>query len=395
MIIKLFVILLASVIAMSVHAAPASDAKPAGLSVGPDAVILRDGKPYRAIGVNYVSAFSRTLTNPNDTSYIEGFKVLHQKSIPFVRMWAMGFWPSENKLYIENKPEFYRRMDRVVKAAEKSGIGIIFSMFFMTSTVPDMMGEPTGQWANPDSKTNAFMRTFVKEMTARYGKSKATWGWEFGNEVSLAADLPNASEHRPLVSVEMGTPATRNAGDEFTHEMMRNTFRLFASEVRKYDKTRPILTGNAFPRASAFHQMTEHSWGTDNPHQSAIMLADDNPDPVDTLSGHFYSPSLDKYGRTLTVEQLFAECMTVSRKAGKPLVIGEFGTADQKTPELERQFFNEIISALEKTEVPLSMMWVYDFSWQEADCNVTATNSRAYRLDLISEANKRMAASNH
>lgn len=391
MYIKLVVLLSAIIVTMSLFSISAAAEKIRGLTVGTDGVMLRDGKPYQAIGVNYVSAFSRTLSNPDDTSYIQGFKVLQQKSIPFVRMWAMGFWPSDNKLYLNNKPEFYRRMDKVVKAAGDADVGIVFSMFFNHSCVSDMVGEPINQWANPDSKTTAFMRTFVKEMITRYGKSKATWGWEFGNEMNLGADLPNASEHRPQIATEMGTPTSRSAEDEITHETMRSAFKLFGTEVRKYDKTRPIFTGNGFPRQSAFHQKTEKSWRSDTPHQYAIMFVDDNPDPINTLSGHFYSPCLDKYGRKMTVEEFMTESMAVSRKAGKPFVVGEFGTADQGTPELEKVFFQEIISAIEKTGVPLSMMWVYDFPWQDADCNVTATNSRSYRLDIISEANKRMA----
>ncbi|MHB1461177.1 MAG: cellulase family glycosylhydrolase [Armatimonadota bacterium] len=389
--IKLVVLLSAISTIISMMAIPAAAATDRGLTVSAEGTLLRDGKPYRAIGVNYVSAFTRTLANPDDTSYIEGFKVLQQKGIPFVRMWAMGYWPVDNALYLKDRPEFYRRMDKVVKAAEKADVGIVFSMFFNHPCVSDLVGEPVNQWGNPDSKTTAFMRTFVKEMITRYGKSKAAWGWEFGNEMNLGADLPNAVEHRPQIATDLGTPASRSAEDEISHDMMRSAFKLFGAEVRKYDKTRPIFTGNAFPRQSAFHQMTEKSWRADTTHQYAIMFADDNPDPINTLSGHFYSPCLDKYGRKMSVEEFMTESMAISRKSGKPFVVGEFGTADQGTPELEKVFFQEIIDGIEKTGVPLSMMWVYDFTWQEADCNVTATNSRAYRLDIISEANKRMA----
>lgn len=361
-----------------------------GLKAGKDATILREGKPYRAIGVNYVSAFTRTLQNPNDTSYEQGFKVLKNKGIPFVRMWAMGYWPKENRLYTKDREEYFRRMDKVIKSAEKNGIGIIPSMFFCGSTVPDMVGEPMDQWANPDSKTNKFMRTFIKEMVTRYGDSKAIWGWEFGNEVNLGADLPNASEHRPPVVPELGTPNKRTERDEITHKIMRDTFRLFANEIRKYDSSRIIVTGNSFPRGSAFHQMTEHNWTSDNEEQFMMMFRNDNPSPVDTLCGHFYWGELNRFGRTLSVDEHLAISMNASKSAGKPLVIGEFGTSDSKDTAKEKQDFNEIISAIEKNKVPLSILWVYDFSPQDTDWNVTANNSRAYMLDIISDANKRM-----
>ena len=385
-----FSMLLLIAIALPMCITGAVAANPPGLTISPDGKVMRAGKPYRAIGVNYVSAFTRVLNNPNDTSYNEGFKVLKDKGIPYVRMWAMGYWPKENALYNTNRAEYFKRMDEVVKSAEKYGIGIIPSMFFCFSTVPDMVGEPMDQWANPASKTNAFMRTFVKEMVTRYGKSKAIWGWEFGNEINLGADLPNASDWRPPVWTDLGTPKTRSARDEITHDIMRNTLRLFATEIRKYDKTRPIITGNSFPRQSAYHQMTEHSWKADTEEQFAMMFKNDNPDPVNTLCGHFYLGELDRFGRKLTVQEHLTLSMEAARKAGKPLVVGEFGTSDNKNPEQAKKDFHDIIMAIEKVGVPLSMMWVYDFSPQDTDWNVTATNARAYVLDEISEANKRI-----
>jgi len=40
--------------------------------------------------------------------------------------------------------------------------------------------------------------------------------------------------------------------------------------------------------------------------------------------------------------------------------------------------------------VPLAALWVYDFSGQDADWNVTATNGRAYQLEAVAEANARL-----
>ena len=36
-----------------------------GLTVSSDGVLLKNGKPYRAIGVNYVNAFTRVPANPD------------------------------------------------------------------------------------------------------------------------------------------------------------------------------------------------------------------------------------------------------------------------------------------------------------------------------------------
>ena len=132
--------------------------KAAGLSNGPNATVLRSGKPYRGIGINYFDCFLRTLKKGDDTSYDAGFATLAAKGIPFARFCATGFWPSDMKLYQTNRAEYFRRLDGVVKSAEKHGIGLVPSLFWFFACVPDLVGEPMDQWANPQSKTQAWMR---------------------------------------------------------------------------------------------------------------------------------------------------------------------------------------------------------------------------------------------
>ena len=52
------------------------------LTVGAGGVLLRNGKPYRAFGVNYFNAFLRTLVDHKDTSYRRGFAELAKRDIP-------------------------------------------------------------------------------------------------------------------------------------------------------------------------------------------------------------------------------------------------------------------------------------------------------------------------
>jgi len=351
-----------------------------GLSVRRDGVLVKDGLPYRGIGVNYFDCFYRTLLDANNTSYEEGFRVLAEYRIPFVRFMCGGFWPVENKLYLENEKAYFQRLDAVVRAAEKQGIGLIPSLFWNLNTVPDLVGEPCDQWGNPQSKTHQFMRAYVRKVVTRYRRSPALWGWEFGNEYNLAADLPNASEHRPAAYPDLGTPASRSARDELTHDMIRAAFTAFAQQVRKYDPYRIITSGNGFPRPSAWHQRQEGSWTQDTPEQYAEMLLGDNPDPMNAISVHAYEDS----------ERIRAT-MEIARKARKPLFAGEFGVVGPRSPETEKRF-SELLALIENEGVPLAALWVYDFGGQDDSWNVTATNSRAYQLKAVSEANRRLRA---
>ncbi len=351
-------------------------AEPAlGLTVGPGAIIQRDGRPYRGMGLNYFDCFLRTLQNGDDHSYDDGFRILAENRIPFVRFAACGYWPKEMRLYLENPSEYFRRLDRVVKSAQTHGIGLIASLFWHFATVPDLVGERMDQWGQPASKTLEFMRNYVRDIVSRYAKSPAIWGWELGNEFSLQAQLPNAKDHRPAVVPALGTASERTDRDDTTYAMMRVAFREFAQEVRKSDPNRVIGTGDSFPRLSAWHQETEGSWKHDSTEQFAEMLAKANPDPVSIISLHAYEDD----------DQRFAAALAVARKLNKPIFIGEFG-APGESPEAEAKI-RRLFRAMDAAGVPLAALWVFDYK-QQKDFNVTADNARSWQLRMLREWNE-------
>jgi hypothetical protein len=347
-----------------------------GLSVGANGALLKDGKPFRGIGVNYFDCFLRTLSDGGDTSYDDGFATLSARGIPFVRFCATGFWPKDMQVYLTNRAEYFRRLDGVVRSAQEHGIGMIPSLFWFDSTVPDIVGEPVDQWSNPQSKTQGFMRKYVREVVTRYRDNAAIWGWEFGNEYSLRASLPNAKEHRPPVLPKLGTPATRSDRDELTFAMVQSAFQFFATEVGKYDPTRLIVTGDSILRPSAWHQDHQGTWTSDTPEQFAEMLAMVNPAPINVISLHLYK---DPQWRML------GQALQVAHKLNKPLFVGEFGVTEG-TPEAEAVFRRQL-KAIHDNDVPLAALWVFDLASQN-EFSVTATNARSWQLDLITEANR-------
>jgi hypothetical protein len=355
-------------------------------------VLRKDGAPYRGIGVNYFDAFSRTLANPADTSYRQGFAELAKLKIPFARFMACGFWPKDWKLYLEDKEQYFKLMDGVVRAAEASGVGLIPSLFWHSPAVPDLVGEPRDQWGNPSSKTHAFMRQYVREVVTRYRNSPAIWGWEFGNEYSLDADLPNAAQHRPQVVPELGTPTSRSARDDLTHDAMAIAFTTFGEEVRKHDPHRIIVTGNSLPRPSAWHQWKEKSWKQDTEEQYAERLLLDNPDPVNVVCIHLYEPTEKRFGREVPAEDLLRLTKGIAARTRKPLFVGEFGAWVQgpNGEDAAKPRFRQVLSAIEESGVSLAALWVYDFGGQGQSWNVTPTNTRSYQLTAIAEANQRL-----
>ena len=366
----------------------------ASIVVAPDGVILKDGKAWRGIGINYFSAFNRLIESGDDTSSFSGLDVLAKHKIPFIRFACCGFWPNEWSLYRTNKVEYFRRMDRFVAEVRKRNIGLIPSLFWYDGCIPDVVGEPRNQWGNPKSKTIAFMRQYVNEVVGRYLHEPAIWAWELGNEYSLGADLPNAAEHRPPVDHDLGTAAARSAEDDLTHEMVVTACAEFARAVRALDSTRPITTGHSLPRRAAEHLRREKTWTQDSPEEFERNLLDVTPLPCDLISVHLYPFDKERFNAKDTpYTQTMRYCMEAARRGGKALFVGEFGAPDSQKdggPEAARKNILEMIAALESTGVPLAALWNFDLTGQDSSLNVAADHPQNWVLDELQHANERL-----
>ncbi|MEA1952525.1 MAG: cellulase family glycosylhydrolase [Planctomycetota bacterium] len=353
--------------------------------------LLRGGNPYRGIGANYFSLFSRTIADPSDTSSRRQLERLSRANIPFVRFMACGFWPVDWDLYLTDKDEYFRRLDDIVKCAEDNEIGLIPSLFWNIAHVPDIVGEHVDQLGNPQSKTCELIRRYTSEVVLRYRSSPAIWGWEFANECNLHVDLPNASSHRPVVHPKLKTAAKRTRRDEMSSKMMLAVFNEFARTVREHDKHRILITGNSRPRPSAWHNTKEKSWRRDTREQYAEILLRDNPDPFDTLCVHIYPKKNNDYPvAAKSLDELVKTIRDVSSRSNKPLFIGEFSSHQAPTPRQQREEFEKLVAAIETNKVPLSAFWVFDYPPQQSTCNITFENNRSYMLEIVAEANRRM-----
>jgi len=368
-----------------------------GLQVRPDGVLTLRGSPFYGIGVNFFSAFYRTLNTPlnssygpANTSYQEGFQVLGQYGIPFARFMACGYWPVETKTYLTNKELYFSGMDGVVAAAERYGVGLIPSMFWANFCVPDLVGEPLNQWGNPDSATTSFMTEYVHDVVSRYNGSSAIFGWEFGDEYDLSADLLQyAPANRPPIEPQLGTPTTRSNLDDLTHRMVNTALTDFAVTVRSMDRSRMISSGNAFPRATEWHQWQHYVFSTDSEAEYAMMLtAEDNPDPVDTASVHNYDIVNNRFGEEIPWASFLETSVRIAKAAGKPLFLGEFGSNEASGQTQAKATFDELLSGIQSSGVQASALWVYDFTGQATTFDVTSTNDRAYQLQAIAAANR-------
>lgn len=383
--------------------APSLTGVPAGLTVDSRGLVCRNWQPYRGIGVNYFDAFMRTLSDPATTSYRADFQVLAAHKIPYARISLCGFVPNDYKVYINNKTEYFRRMDGVIKAAEDYKVGIIGSLFWSNSVCADIAGEHMDAYDDPTSKTYTFMRQYIDDVVGRYKNSPAIWGWECGNEYNLFNDLTNGADFLSTYTSQ-GCPATRDPQrDWFPNTRTNKLLSEFAKEVRRVDPSRIIVSGNSLPRGCAWHLTHYGNWTPDTKAQFGEVLRRDNPDPLNVICIHAYAQTVNE-GFFADQKATYSDLLKVAKEAGalvkKPIYLGEFSAPSfldngQPNPDTYAQTV-EILAAIEDNQIPLSAIWTFGrwAGWGSDDSyyNISATNARHYMLDLIEAANARIEA---
>lgn len=361
---------------LDISAANKENTQPMGLSVR-NGVLMRQGKPYAGIGANYDTLFGRLLQDKGDVSSLHNLGLLADKGIPFVRFRACGFYPRNAQLYLENRAEYFRRMDQVVQCAEQHQIGLIPSLFWHLGTVTDLVGEAPRELGNPKSKAIAYIKKYTHEMVLRYKDSPAIWAWEFGNEANLGVDLlPSSSRRR-----RAATPS-EDGSVRLTTDQLQTAYSSFARVVRSIDPSRAIDSGTSVPRPAAWHNALGQFRRPDSEAQTYAMLLRQNPDPINLLSVHVYQKSqkLLPYGPE-TVDHFIGRYAKFAAQSGKPLFLGEF-------PVRDKDQANEYLRAIVTHRVPLSAFWTFDNAQQDRTMSVTFRNNRSFVVDLIARANR-------
>jgi len=359
---------------------------PPGLSVREGRFHLA-GQPYRGVGANYYDLFTRLVAKPGDASSVDGLRALARAGVPFVRFNAGGYQAREWQRYLADPAAHFAAMDRVVRTAEEAGIGLIPSVFWNTA-LSQAAGERREAWGNPESRTIVLMRDYASAIARRYHASPAIWAWEFGNEWNLSADLPNAAERRHPGEDER---------DDLRSAHVTVALAEFAAAIRAIDATRPLITGHSHPRAQAWHNTHENSWGSDTEEQWRKVMARDNPRAFDTVGIHIYADSEANAacGRWTTGwPDYLGKLRAFADQTRRPIFIGEFGLADggKFSPVQVKTRYRDILGAMEAAGVDLAAFWVFDLAAQAKDWNVTFDNARAYMLEDSVAAHRRWQA---
>ena len=359
-------------------------------------VVQQNGKNYHGIGMNYTDAFTNFLLSPNNVSYKAGFADLNNHKIPFIRFQLMPFYPVQANAFVANPNLLFQQLDIFVKDAETNNIGLIPSVYFNYTVLPDVFGEPISAWGNPLSKTRVFASGFATQLAARYKNSTAIWAWEFTNEFNDWADVPNGYMYMP-VAPSGGTPAARTTADNITSTQLNSAYAAFAQSIAMGDPTRIVVSGYDVPRNNAYN-LQRGSWTIDTQAQyQAVSYSQQSAGNMTTF--HIYPGSVTAsysarfLNNNVTTEQFISVAATVGNTNCRPTFVGEFGVADdgtQGTPQASFTEFQNMANTIVSSGTPLAAAWVYNFAWQDGkngNYSITSTNAHQNRYNLITQIN--------
>ncbi len=338
------------------------------------------------VGVNYFDAFYRLLRSGKDFSYQRGLKQLGERDVPFIRFSLTGFWPADLALPLRDPDLFFQRFGAFVNDARRHGVRLLPTVFWNYASLPDYFEEPLEAWGNASSKTRGAMKSFMAELMARFGNDPLIVGWEFSNEANTYADLPGNGRFYPI-DTSKGTPRTRVGSGEVVSRDLLAGVDVFARLVAAGSPGRLVSAGFDMPRAGAF-RLRERRAGLDDESEFVRTLKSQNAPPLNVVSIHLYPETVDRFRyRAASVRGLLQAASTVAMKGGQVLFVGEFGVSASDAAA-ERLDFGRYLEAVQAVNGGLAALWVFDFSHQEKDWNVTVGGRREYQLKAIVDANR-------
>ena len=360
-----------------------------------DGHFYKDNKLVNAHGINYFNVFLRINNaavkgKADDLSWKRGLEILSENKVPFIRFSAFPFYPIDWKLYFEDKEAYFSNLDKVVREAERLNIGLIPSIFWVHHTLQDLLKEPVNAIGNENSKTRIFMRTYAREVITRYKDSPAIWGWEFGNEFALVCDLPGEKSGLPIAIPALGMPATRSKSDKLKREEVYPAYIEFAKIAKDLDKSRPVFTGDAIIRSSAYNNRYNNTRDKDSIDESEIMLREDNPDPIDTITIHAYKELMLAFKWSNNISDSFLFAKRVSEKTKKPIFVGEWGIPNSMEESANKKDMEEMVASIKAANIQLSAVWVFDLKDHNTGpkWSISPDNNRNIYFKKLKELNK-------
>jgi hypothetical protein len=334
-------------------------------------LIYKNDKPYRAIGVDYYTAFYRTYPNTGGAAHpipatgTNSFASLQTAGIPFIRLPILAYWPNDISPFITSQSTYFAAFDPFIAAAKQYNIGLIVTFIWRIPSIPDHFSESPSAWGNPASQSRAFLASFAAAFADRYKGNNALWAYEFANEFNVVGDISTGYQAYD-VSTASGTAASYSSADNLTSTNIKNAYQAFVNAIRSKDSLTPISSGHHMPRTNAYNLRLSLG-GYDTVAQFNIEIPWEIA-PGNIASFHLYpeSWSLPFAGNQIQPQAYFPYAVTAAAGAVpcQPTFFGEYNSInDGTTWGGSTGSYNEftlLTDSIVSSNVSLAAVWEYD-----------------------------------
>jgi hypothetical protein len=399
---------------------------PLGLSVvGTE--FYKEGKPYKAIGLNFWDAFVHELQSLGPgitTDYRTDLEEIKQTwGIPHIST-AFGLYSqfSWYNHWYNNKANYFAKLDDFVAEAERVGLGLsvvlIFNARALTDTCFNIYGtyEPVCNLAYKWTRAWQLCEEFITEVVTRYKDSPAILCWQATGEMNVNTGV----EYHPNWEVDGSTHSFLNWGvapngtykktDKMTLRQWQDFSTNIVALIKRLDPHKRVVTsgctiGNSFA-VNAFKNATLTT-DTLSDWQGDTLVSEGNPWVVyrdkayDTIHNHIYPQNMSnsQFYRLDNPERTAGDLILLSKQwadaVNKPFFLGETGASyriDGVNTNLTEEIasFNNILDSIVDNNIQISHFWNYrgdingEEDWMLWDLN---HSTRIYQLEAIALAN--------
>ena len=371
--------------------------------------LFRNGKEYRAIGVNVPHLSQGYLGTWFHWKRIYGSREKMRQAIvaavidaersdaAFIRFFASPGYPKgAAELYLADPDEYWRLMDELFALCRRHNVGLVPSLGVVFKWSLDY-GEFRTAVLDPDSKTYAATYKYVREFVTRYKDDPNVLMWELENEAFLGADV-NMKDRpaKPRGVYPEGSAVFREKytfEDSLRFEMLVRFYKQMTAYIKGLDPNHLVTSGDSGPREESMcrrETFPHFQWRSDTIREHLSNLLASQPEPLDVFSVHMYGnfTTRRKVGSLSHLD--FLRCRVRAIHAScSPVFVGELGQSDphlQSDPEAK--WTREAIDMLDKEGVALIAIWVWRFPWQDQDYNIPHSAAQPLLMKRISEFNE-------
>jgi hypothetical protein len=361
-----------------------------------------DGRPFAEISFNKFDLFWQlydqlaggkplNAANPLLRAQDKALRDLHELGFKTIRIFALPWGPAGPASYanFDRRKDLYAALDKTVELCDAHDIRVVWSLGAATFT--DTKLDPQKGWvygeeqqreliSNPESRSRMLLYRYLDETVARYRQSKAILMWEISNEVTLSADIGDAS--RIYHGERM--PSLKDVA-KFFDEVARR--------IKSVDPLRLVNSGGSNMRESQWHLYRGAGWKIDTFEEQfkcfELLYANS---AVDVLDIHSYPDNHPGYAITGEDGKRFwlddRGYMTIAKRLGKPLMIGELGL--RAIPKTEKKVWDQTPDYFESYEdVRAAELWVQKTLNDVIEAGVPLTYWWCYRSDRADDRNNR------